>query len=137
MIYVEVKYIILIMVRFEFINNDIVMVIYLTVAVKGCPLPPLIAKGEYQILPWRTGNSSTIPFYSSAVYMCHRGYILHGSSYISCSPHGWWQPFTVPRCIPESGGFSGTLSFLLLLSNSCFNNFFSFFFLVFFKNWNL
>jgi len=80
------------------------------VSVKGCPVPPMIAKGEYQILPWRTGNSSTIPFYSSAVYMCHRGYILHGSSYISCSPHGWWQPFTVPRCIPEGGLISGEIS---------------------------
>ena len=93
--------------RFELINIDIVIVVYLTVSVKGCPVPPMIAKGEYQILPWRTGNSSTIPFYSSAVYMCHRGYILHGSSYISCSPHGWWQPFTVPRCIPEGGLISG------------------------------
>merc|ERR1712071_480594 len=83
--------------------------IEINVAVKGCPLPPLIAKGEYQILPWRAANSSTIPFYSSAVYMCHGGYILHGSSYISCSPHGWWQPFTVPRCIPENG-YSGDVS---------------------------
>lgn len=116
---VEVKCPMLIMALFKLINNDIVMVIYLTVAVKGCPLPPLIAKGEYQILPLRTGNSSTIPFYSSAVYMCHRGYILHGSSYISCSPHGWWQPFTVPRCVPE-GGFSGIiLLFPLFIYNTC------------------
>lgn len=99
--------------------------------VRGCPLPPEIANGRYQILPMRRSFSSSpfssriqqwntmqqngssgssvvasatlavlVPVYSSALYSCHRGFLSGGSSLISCSPGGWWQPtHNAPRCL--------------------------------------
>ena len=84
--------------------------------VRGCPLPPPILRGEYQILPLRrsvvNGSSSSsttlVPIHSSAIYACHRGYILRGgTSLISCSARGWWQPpYNTPRCVPSPFGSS-------------------------------
>jgi hypothetical protein len=88
--------------------------------VRGCPLPPPILRGEYQILPWRRGvvnggngngnysSAALVPIHSSAIYACHRGYILRGgSSLISCSARGWWQPpYNTPRCVPSPFGSS-------------------------------
>ncbi len=74
-------------------------------------MPPTMSTGEYKILVWRNGNgepavgaanSTLVPVYSSAMLFCHDGYILHGSPLISCSSHGWWQPFTLPRCVPAN-----------------------------------
>lgn len=102
---------------------------------RGCPLPPEIANGRYQILPMRRSFSSSpfsprtqhwntmqqngsapsgsplapstaspmlvVPVYSSALYSCQHGFLSGGSSLISCSPGGWWQPtHNAPRCLP-------------------------------------
>ncbi|XP_059353305.1 uncharacterized protein LOC130701110 [Daphnia carinata] len=96
---------------------------------RGCPLPPEIANGRYQMLPMRRSFSSspfspriqhwngsaasgpslvapsaappTMPVYSSVLYSCHRGFLSAGSSLITCSPGGWWQPtHNAPRCLP-------------------------------------
>lgn len=120
---------------------------------RGCPLPPQIPRGQYQILPWRRSFSSSsssprmwnlngssvwpsssssssssstflaaaaasstipplVPIYSSAVYTCYRGYVLSGgSSLISCSPGGWWQPIhNAPRCVPHVSSASSSSS---------------------------
>ena len=104
------------------------------VVARGCTMPPTIANGRYQILPWKrsftsstsrmwnlngsstwpSSSSTLVPVYSSAVYSCFRGYMLtSGSSLISCSPGGWWQPtHNSPQCVPygssASSGSSAT-----------------------------
>ena len=110
--------------------------------VRGCPLPPEIANGRYQILPMRRSFSSSsfsplssriqhwnnlqmtsngslaataspvvVPVYSSALYSCYRGFLSGGSSLISCSPGGWWQPtHNAPRCLPFGSSSSSSSS---------------------------
>lgn len=50
-----------------------------------------------------------VPFYSSALYTCYRGFLSGGSSLISCSPGGWWQPtHNAPRCLPFGSSSSAS-----------------------------
>ena len=97
---------------------------------RGCPLPPEIPGGQYQILPVRRNFSSasvspissrflnlmnfsslSVPIYSSALYSCHRGFLSGGSSLISCSPGGWWQPtHNAPRCVPYGSSAASSSS---------------------------
>ena len=124
--------------------------------VRGCSLPPEIANGRYQILPMRRSFSSSsfsplssriqhwnnmqmngsltattspvvVPVYSSALYSCYRGFLSGGSSLISCSPGGWWQPtHNAPRCLPfGSSSSSGGIH-----HNHGITHFFRFFFLL-------
>lgn len=101
-----------------------------TIVIRGCSLPPEIPGAKYQILPWRrsfssasfspissrvwnlNGSSSTpplVPIYSSAMYSCHRGFLTGGSSLISCTPGGWWQPtHNLPRCVPHGSSASSS-----------------------------
>jgi hypothetical protein len=50
-----------------------------------------------------------VPVYSSALYSCYRGFLSGGSSLISCSPGGWWQPtHNAPRCLPFGSSSSAS-----------------------------
>jgi len=77
-----------------------------------------------------TTSPVVVPVYSSALYSCYRGFLSGGSSLISCSPGGWWQPtHNAPRCLPfgssssaSSGGIHhshGTLPTAAPSSSDC------------------
>ncbi|XP_046443975.1 uncharacterized protein LOC124194013 isoform X2 [Daphnia pulex] len=56
-----------------------------------------------------TSPMVVVPVYSSALYSCYRGFLSGGSSLISCSPGGWWQPtHNAPRCLPFGSSSSAS-----------------------------